>query len=66
MTKKQRYFKAYLIKRVHTSKLYTDIYSKDRELYEDMLKNSFGVKSSKYLSIEELIRLVDFLNGKEA
>jgi len=63
MTQKQKIYKASLIKAVHTSKLYIDIYSKDRELYEDMLFNNFGVKSSKNLSIDELKRLVLFLGS---
>jgi len=63
MTQKQKIYKASLIKAVHTSKLYIDIYSKDRELYEDMLFNNFGVKSSKDLGIEELKKLVLFLTG---
>jgi len=63
LTKKQESYKASLIKAVHTSKLYIDIYSKDRELYEDMLFNNFGVRSSKNLSIDELKKLVLFLGS---
>ncbi len=64
MTKKQKAYKNSLLRKVHTSRTYLEVYSKDRELYEQMLKNSFGVKSSKDLSIDELKRLVDFLDGK--
>lgn len=64
MTQKQRVYKQALIKQVHISKLYVDVYSKDRELYEDMLTNNFGVKSSKDLDIEQLIKLVKFLDGQ--
>lgn len=64
MTQKQRVYKQALIKQVHISKLYVDVYSKDRELYEDMLINNFGVKSSKDLDIEQLIKLVKFLDGQ--
>jgi len=63
LTKKQESYKASLIKAVHTSKTYIDIYSKDRELYEDMLFNNFGVRSSKNLSIDELKKLVLFLGS---
>ncbi|MFX4241477.1 phage protein GemA/Gp16 family protein [Aliarcobacter butzleri] len=63
MTNKQRAYKQALIKQVHTSKLYIDVYSQDRELYEDMLQNNFGVKSSKDLSIDGLMELVKFLQG---
>lgn len=64
MTQKQRAYKQALIKQVHTSKLYLDVYSKDRELYEDMLTNNFAVKSSKDLDIEQLLKLVKFLDGQ--
>jgi len=63
VTKKQESYKASLIKAVHTSQTYIDIYSKDRELYADMLFNNFGVRSSKNLSIDELKKLVLFLNS---
>ena len=66
MTKKQKIYKNYLLKRVHTSKLYKEIYVHDRECYEQMLKNLFGVTSSKLLSIDELKKLVAYLEeGKE-
>ena len=64
MTQKQRAYKQALIKQVHTSKLYIDVYSKDRELYQEMLTNNFAVKSSKDLDIEQLIKLVKFLDGQ--
>jgi len=64
MTQKQKAYKQALIKQVHTSKLYIDVYSKDRELYEEMLTNNFGVKSSKDLDIEQLLKLVKFLDAQ--
>ena len=64
MTQKQKFYKMALIKQVHTSKLYVEIYSKDRELYEQMLHSSFGVKSSKNLDIDSLKKLVLFLGGR--
>ena len=65
MTNKQRFFKQALIKQVHTSKLWFDVYSHDRDLYETMLQNNFGVKSSKELDISQLMELVQFLNGQK-
>jgi hypothetical protein len=62
MTKKQQNFKRALIKQVHTSPMYKGIFAHNRDLYEDMLKAKFGVTSSKDLSIDELIALVDYLN----
>ena len=64
MTKKQKFYKNSLLRAIHTSKLYTSVYAKDRVVYEEMLKNSFGVKSSKDLGIDELKRLVAFLDGR--
>jgi hypothetical protein len=64
MTKKQKEYKKVLLKLVHTSKMYKEVYSEDRELWEEFLKRNFGVKSSKDLSINELVRLVDYLNYK--
>jgi len=65
MTAKQKQFKRQLIMKVHTSKLYQEVYRHDRELYEEMLKNHFGKQSSKELDIDQLVALVDFLNGKK-
>lgn len=48
---------------VHRTKLWFDVYRHDREFYEDMLFNNFGVKSSKDLNIDSLKRLVKFLGG---
>jgi phage gp16-like protein len=64
MTDKQRRYKSSLIKSIHSSQLYKDVYCDDRELYETMLENTFGVTSSKKLSIEELINLNNFMNKK--
>lgn len=64
MTEKQRRYKSSLIKSVHSSEVYKDVYKDDRDLYEAMLENTFGVTSSKKLSIEELINLNNFMNKK--
>ena len=64
MTKKQKNYKKALLKLVHTSKMYKEVYANDRELWEEFLKSNYGVKSSKFLSISELKVLVDFLNYK--
>jgi len=62
MTKKQKNYKKALLKLVHTSKMYKEVYANDRELWEEFLNNNYGVKSSKFLSISELEGLVDYLN----
>lgn len=64
MTARQKQLKRKLIMKVHTSKLYREVYSHDRALYEEMLQNHFGTTSSKKLDIDQLIVLVDFLNQK--
>ncbi len=64
MTKKQTNFKIGLIKSVHCSAMYKEVYADDRELYEGMLQRAYGVKSSKELGIEELVELSKFLNKK--
>jgi len=66
MTAKQKKYKFALIKAIHCSSMYKEIYSKDRGLYEIMLMNSFGVKSSKKLNIAQLISLKEFLNTGKA
>ena len=65
MTEKQRRYKKALIRSIHCSDMYKNIYANDRDLYETMLKNRFGVTSSKELSIEELISLDRFVNKKD-
>lgn len=65
MTTKQKNYKKGLIRSIHTSKLWREVYSTNRGFYESMLEHSFGVKSSKDLSIEELKRLDDFMNKRD-
>lgn len=62
MTQKQQAFKKMLVMQVHRTKLWFDVYSHDRELYETMLFNNFGVRSSKELDIDNLKKLIKFLN----
>jgi len=65
MTRKQKEYKKALIRSIHCSPLYKKIYANDRELYEEMLFNNFGVRSSKDLSIDELKNLNNFMHKKE-
>lgn len=64
MTKKQKAYKKALLRKVHMTKTYLDVYAHDRELWEDFLQASYGVRSSKDLSIDELRNLVDVLEAK--
>lgn len=65
MTIKQKNYKAALIKSIHSSDMYKNIYADDRELYETMLENRFKVKSSKDMGIDELIALDNFMNKRD-
>ncbi len=64
MNTKQKNYHARLIAQVHMTPMYRTIYKDDRDLYETFLINSYGVNSSKLLSIAELENLIDYLNGK--
>lgn len=57
-------YKALLIKRVHCCDKYKEIYRDDRLSWEDMLRENYGVASSKSLSIDDLKDLLAFLEGK--
>lgn len=65
MTQKQKNYIKFLIKSIHSSEMYKNVYAHDRELYETMLENRFGAKSSKDMSIEELIALDNFVNKRD-
>ena len=65
MTDKQKRYKASLIRSIHCSAMYKNVYAPDRDLYEAMLSNRFNVKSSKDMSIEELLQLDSFMNKKD-
>ncbi len=62
LTKAQEELKKSLIRAVHLSRRYTNYYKDDKEAYRELLEEHFGVKSSKELSISELIELNDYLN----
>ncbi|MFZ5375728.1 MAG: phage protein GemA/Gp16 family protein [Campylobacterota bacterium] len=62
MTKKQREAHASLVKQVHTSIRYKNYYRDNREEYVRMIEDAFGKKSSRDLSVSDLIALVDYLN----
>ena len=65
MTDKQKRYKASLIRSIHCSAMYKNVYAPDRDLYEAMLSNRFNVKSSKDMSIQELLQLDSFMNKKD-
>lgn len=61
---KQQKFRKSLIVAVHTSIKYKQFFRDNKEDYKVKLLLHFGVESSKDLSIEQLIALVDWLNHK--
>lgn len=64
MTPNQKAYHAQLVTKIHLTPLYQTIYKNDRDLYESFLINSYGVDSSKKLSITELNNLIDYFSGK--
>jgi len=64
MTAKQKAYHKALVQSVHISKKYRAFYKDDREAYEQMLYNAFGKRSSKDLSVDQLTKLVEWLNGR--
>lgn len=64
MTTKQKAYHTALIKNLHISPRYINLYKNDDELYREFLHENFGVKSSKELDIESLKNLVEYMNFK--
>ena len=64
MTHKQLAYQKSLIKQVHISSRYQNYYKENKAEYQELLKEHFGVCSSKELSVSDLIILVDYLNFK--
>lgn len=64
MTQRQKFYHAQLVTKVHLTPMYHNVYRNDRELYESFLINTFGVESSKMLSISELKSLISYFEGE--
>ena len=64
MTKKQQDFHKSLIKSLHISRKYKEYFKDNKDEYVELLQLHFGVDSSKELSIDQLIILVDYMNFK--
>lgn len=65
MTKKQRAYQISLLRQLHLSKRYIELYKNDQILYRHFLETNLGVTSSKMLSIDVLKELVDYFNFKQ-
>jgi len=64
MSAAQKKWHKILVQKVHLSKKYRAYYKDDREDYEQMLYGAFGKRSSKALTIDELVVLIDWLNHR--
>jgi len=64
LSKAQKELKKSLIVAVHLSQRYKNYYKDNKDEYIELLQKHFGVKSSKDLSISELIELKEYLNFK--
>lgn len=62
MTKKQRAYQISLLRQLHLSKRYLELYKDDQILYRHFLETNLSVTSSKMLSIDVLKELVDYFN----
>lgn len=63
-TTKLQLLRKKLIAAVHLSQRYTQYYKENKEEYIKLLQENFNVESSKKLSIDQLIALLDYLNFK--
>ena len=64
MTQTQKAYKIGLLRQLHTSLRYLNLYKNEDDLYREFLLENFGVKSSKDLDIESLKNLVSYMNFK--
>jgi len=62
MTQKQEYLRKGLLMKIHVHPSVKQ--RKELEVWQDFLFNSYGVRSSAELSIDELYNLLDTLNGR--
>ena len=62
MSPKQIKLRKFLIKQIHISKRYQERYKDNRDEYEHILEDRYGVVSSKELSIDQLKAFVKWLN----
>jgi len=61
MTEAQKKLKKKLIAAIHCTPRYRELYADDREAYEALLQEHFGVESSTQMDISDLIVLLDYM-----
>jgi len=64
MTAKQKAYRASLLRQIHTTLRYRHTFAGDRELWEDTLRQHYGVTTSADLSIDDLRSLLGWLRGE--
>ena len=64
MTKKQRAYQISLLRALHLSPRYKNLYADDKVAYRHFLKEQLGVESSKELKISTLKELVEYFEFK--
>ncbi|WP_294962287.1 phage protein GemA/Gp16 family protein [Sulfurimonas sp.] len=65
MTQRQQIYHKSLIKALHISRRYKEYFKDNKDEYTELLQESFGVNSSKELTINQLILFVDYMNFKD-
>jgi len=65
MTPRQQLYHKSLIQQIHTSKRYSEYFRHNRDDYEALLQEHFGVTSSKELEIDQLVILVNYFNFQQ-
>jgi len=66
LTPKQQALRKSLLTKIHLADSYISFYKENEKDYRDMLQQSFNKRSAADLTINQLIALLDFLNGKRA
>ena len=61
MTNAQKQLKKKLIAAIHCTPRYRNLYADDREAYEALLQEHFGVRSSTQMEISDLIELLEYM-----
>lgn len=65
MTQAQEHYQKKLIKSLHISRRYREYFKDEKEEYRELLQEHYGVDTSKKLTINQLITLVDYMNFKD-
>jgi len=66
LTSKQQALRKNLLTKIHLADKYVTHFAKYEDDYRNMLEQHFGKRSAAHLTINQLILLLDFLNGKKA